>query len=215
MANRPRRPRTGGRPETIIDGEAERIEATGGTDDSFGADEADRATTVEPGVASAAAEPDEAVVSGGAATSDALPAKSTDVTTGAADADEAQRVHEAVTGPVAETGDSVDPAHGSALPAGDDRRIEAEAFADQTPPAQTPAGEFGREDGAADGATLAEPTRRHLGEFEDDETVHPEAEAARTQTSVPDNSPYLAGHSTAPSGGRASALCSAPVRSAP
>ncbi|WP_279478999.1 hypothetical protein [Aureimonas sp. SK2] len=199
MANRPRRPRPGGRPETIIDGEAERIDAAGGTEG--GGTDAERAA-VEPGFSSDTATGGEAVVSGGAASSDDREPGREDALTQAGDADEAARVHEAVAGPLPEGGDSVDPAAGAPLPAGADRADTPLASGDETRPAETPAAEFAREEGfvPAD-ATAAEPSRPHLGEFEDDETVHPQAEAARTQTSVPDGSPYLAGHSSEPRGG--------------
>lgn len=206
MANRPRRPKTGGRPETIIDGEAERLEATGGPEDLATATDAERAA-VEPGFASdTVAGTDEAVVSGGASSGD-RPVEDADAVAETTDAGEAARVHEAVAGPAPEAGDSVDPAAGGVLPGGDDHAAGSQGTGtdvptEEAPAPEAPAAEFAREEGfvPAD-AAAAEPTRRHLGEFEDDETVHPQAEAARTQTSVPENSPYHAGHSAEPRGG--------------
>ncbi|RIX99244.1 hypothetical protein D3218_15895 [Aureimonas flava] len=216
MANRPRRPRTGGRPETIIDGEAERLAATGGPEERVAAE--DGPSAAGPDTHAGA---DDVVVSGGAASEGERPAE--DAVAAPADADEAARIHEAVAGPAPAGGDSVDPSAGGALPAGDDRTGEGRGFESEAaaPPApddmpaaetstretpteetqtrETPTAEFAREEGFV--AAGAAPERRHLGEFEDDETVHPQAEAERTKTSVPDNSPYLAGHSAEPRGG--------------
>ncbi|MBB3936002.1 hypothetical protein [Aureimonas phyllosphaerae] len=193
MANRPRRPTTGGRPETIIDGKAERIGATGGPEDLARPADAER-SAVEPGFGTdTVSGADEAVVSGGAAADRTSTPSDAVVETG--DAGEAARVHDAVANPAPEGVDRVEPATGAALPAGDDRPAAVET-------SESPAVEFAREEGfVPEDAVAAEPARQHLGEFEDDETVHPQAEAARTQTTVPDNSPYLAGHSSEPRGG--------------
>ncbi|WP_182086166.1 hypothetical protein [Aureimonas sp. ME7] len=199
MANRPRRPKTGGRPETIIDGDAERIEgagASGETATTLG--ETPPAGGSEPEFAPEQAkeplrlEPEAPVVTGGEALTTDVAGEPGDALDRPVDAAEEARVHDAVTGPAPETVETVDPVEERPLPGG-----EAASLSNETT-SEAPSQEFAREEGfAAAGATGAAPPR-DFGEFEDDE--HTPADAARSPGTVSDTSPYHAGHAAEPKG---------------
>lgn len=161
MANRPRRPRTGGRPETTIDGEAERLTGTAASDEARADEHASEPDDSPAGalVAGGASEPS---VSGGEP--DATGASEPSAELSRIDPADSDRV-DGESG-AAVTGAEASPEGGGA---------DALGAGGEASPGGSAESAFAAEEG------LRSDRRRDFGEFEDDDTVTAAAEPATAE----------------------------------